>query len=89
MENKKQKLHNPVTNAKDQVKSQAHQMMPQDFHNLPTNNKLAIDPEILRTTLHSKNSWNDPDPYNLNSPEVCAGLAFPWSEEYLNKYNLV
>lgn len=52
-------------------------------------NKLGVDPEILMTALRNKKDWNDPDPYNLTSPEVCAGIAQVWSDEYLIHNNLL
>lgn len=80
MAKRKKVLNNNVISVEDQVK-------PQDFKNLPINNKLQIDPEILMMALRSKTNWNDPDPYNLNSPEVCAELCHTWSTEYLIKTN--
>ena len=39
--------------------------------------------------LRSKTHWNDPDPYNLNSPEECARISHAWSNEYLILNNLL
>jgi len=33
--------------------------------------------------LKNKKCWSDPDPYNLNSPKVCASIAHAWSDTYL------
>ena len=85
MENKKKILNKPVINVGEQEK----QMMPKDFKNLPMINTLEIEPEILMMSLHSKQSWNDPDPHNLTSPEICAGIAHTWSNEYLTFYNIL
>jgi len=35
------------------------------------------------TALKNKKCWSDPDPYNLNSPKVCASIAHAWSDTYL------
>jgi len=83
METNKKNSHNRATNVRGVEK-----LTPQDFKNLPLMNKLGVDPEILMTALRNKKDWNDPDPYNLTSPEVCAGIAIPWSEEYLIHNNL-
>ena len=85
MESKKILLNKNVINVEEQEK----QMTPQDFQNLPINNKLEIDSQTLMMVLKSKNSWDDPDEFNLTSPEICAGLAQVWSTEYLIFNNLL
>ena len=82
MGRRKKVLNNNVISVGDQVR-------PEHFKNLPTNNKLQIDPEVLMTALRSKTHWNDPDPYNLNSPEECARISHAWSNEYLILNNLL
>lgn len=62
-------------------------MTPQDFKNLPLNNKRNIDPEILMMALRNKSSWDDPDEYGLKDPLVCADLCHTWSNELLIKTN--
>lgn len=79
MEKKNKQLTSHATSAGVPVKS----MAPKDFKNLPIHNTIGVDPEILMRALRSKNTWSDPDPYNLNSPEACAKICHGWSNEYL------
>lgn len=84
MERNKKNLSRNVTSAKEVGK-----LTPMDFKNLPLMNILGVEPETLMMALRSKKDWNDPDPFNLNSPEECARISHAWSNEYLILNNLL
>lgn len=79
MEAQPENTPKPVIDVKEPDKL----MMPKDFKNLPINNRLGIPAETLMTVLKNKNNWDESDPYNLTSPEVCASICHTWSNEYL------